>query len=254
MALVLSRLPVTGTELPSMWWLENLSVHETARLFALLNVALADAAIVCWDMKYACNFWRPVTAIHEADTDGNDRTLRDPDWRPLLDTPSFPSCTSGHSTFSGAAAQILSLFFGRDDIGFNNVSGAGKYTRSYSSFSQAAEEAGRSRIYGGIHFEFDNRGGLQSGRAVGQYIFDHFLKRLNKPTAGIAMTQTAFRPCALTMPGLLPGVHSRSVLRHCGTSRPSISIRWKSCYLKRWYGLTTVGSDEKGPELFVKQF
>jgi hypothetical protein len=172
----------------------NLSVHENARLFALLNVALADAAIVCWDMKYACNFWRPVTAIREADTDGNDRTLRDPSWRPLLDTPSFPSCTSGHSTFSGAAAQLLALFFGRDDVGFTNVSGARNYSRTYTSFSQAAEEAGRSRIYGGIHFEFDNRGGLQSGRAVGQYIFDHFLKRLNTPTAGLAMTQTAFRP------------------------------------------------------------
>ncbi len=82
----------------------GLSLHENARLFALLNVALGDAAIVCWDMKFTCNLWRPITAIQEADTDGNDRTTRDPSWRPLLDTPPFPSCTSGHSTFSGAAA------------------------------------------------------------------------------------------------------------------------------------------------------
>jgi hypothetical protein len=172
----------------------NLSMHENARLFALLNVALADAAIVCWDMKYACNFWRPITAIQEADTDGNDQTTRDPRWQPLLDTPPFPSCTSGHSTFSGAAAQMLALFFGRDDIGFTDISGPRRTGRRYASFSQAAEEAGRSRIYAGIHFEFDNRAGLKSGRAVGQYIFDHFLKRVGTPTAAGAVTQTAFRP------------------------------------------------------------
>jgi hypothetical protein len=157
----------------------NLSRQENARLFALLNVALADAAIVCWDMKYACNFWRPVTAIHEADTDGNPQTNRDPTWRPLLETPPFPSCTSGHSTFSGAAAQILFLFFGQDDVGFTDTSGQARVSRTFASFSQAAEEAGRSRIYGGIHFQFDNRGGLESGRAVGQYIFDRYLKPLD---------------------------------------------------------------------------
>jgi hypothetical protein len=174
----------------------NLSVHENARLFTLLNVALADAAIVCWDMKYACNLWRPVTANHEADTDGNDRTTRDPGWRPLLITPPFPSCTSGHSTFSGAAAQMLALFFGRDDIGFADISGIQRSSRIFSSFSQAAEEAGRSRIYGGIHFEFDNQAGLKSGRAVGQYIFDRYLKRLEPPTAASAVAQTAYRPAS----------------------------------------------------------
>jgi hypothetical protein len=176
----------------------NLSLQENARLFALLNVALADAAIVCWDMKYACNFWRPVTAVHVADTDGNPQTTRDPTWRPLLDTPPFPTCTSGHSTFSGAAAQILFLFFGRDDIAFTDTAPRGlspfpesaeekgtvplsdngfglASTRSYASFSQAAEEAGRSRIYAGIHFQFDNRSGLQSGRDLAQYIFDRHM-------------------------------------------------------------------------------
>jgi hypothetical protein len=142
----------------------DLSLNENARLFALLNVALADAAIACWDMKYACNFWRPITAIHEADNDGNDQTTRDPSWRPLLATPPFPSCTSGHSTFSGAAAQMLFLFFGRDDVAFMDTSGGlsahhrrdGRAesaeqkgtvplarTRSFASFSQAAEEAGQ---------------------------------------------------------------------------------------------------------------
>jgi hypothetical protein len=171
----------------------NLSAHDNARLFALLNVALADAAIVCWDMKYACNFWRPITAIREADTDGNDRTNREPTWRSLLNTPPFPSCTSGHSTFSGAAAQVLALFFGRDDIGFTDTSGQPGNARTFTSFSQAAKEAGRSRIYGGIHFEFDNRAGLESGRAVGQYVVDQHLKPDQAPTLTGAVTQTAYR-------------------------------------------------------------
>jgi hypothetical protein len=174
----------------------GLSEHDNARLFALLNVALADAAIACWDMKFACNLWRPVTAIHEADTDGNDRTSSDPAWQPLLDTPPFPSCTSGHSTFSGAAARMLALFFGRDELRFSDTSGAERITRTYTSFSQAADEAGRSRIYGGIHFEFDNRAGLQSGRGIGQYVFDHYLKPDSAPSADNLVAQTTYRPAS----------------------------------------------------------
>ena len=88
------------------------TLEENARLFALLNIALADAAIVCWEGKYLYNFWRPITAIQEADTDGNPLTEADPGWMPLLPTPPFPEYTSGHSTFSGAAATVLAYFFG----------------------------------------------------------------------------------------------------------------------------------------------
>jgi hypothetical protein len=167
----------------------GLSLHENARLFALLNVALADAAIVCWDMKFSCNLWRPITAIQEADTDGNECTTRDPKWRPLLDTPPFPSCTSGHSTFSGAAAQVLALVLGRDTIPFTDTSGVERVSRTYRSFSQAAEEAGRSRIYAGIHFQFDNRAGLESGRAVGRYIVEHYLQPISAPTNNTLATR-----------------------------------------------------------------
>ena len=169
------------------------SVHDNARLFALLNAALADAAVVCWHIKFTCNLWRPITAIHEADTDDNDRTTREPSWRPLLDTPAFPTCTSGHSTFSGAAAEMLALFFGRDAMSFSDTSGAQRAIRTYASFSQAAEEAGRSRIYAGIHFEFDNEAGLKSGRAVARYIFDHHLQPLSASTDGRLAVQTAYR-------------------------------------------------------------
>jgi hypothetical protein len=136
-----------------------------ARLFALLNVALADAAVCCWDCKFKHNFWRPVTAIRAADKDG------DLDWAPLIITPPFPAYVSGHSTFSAAAATVLADFFGGDEFEFESDSdGLKGIKRKFAGFSTAAEEAGRSRIYGGIHWEFDNREGLALGKAVGRHV------------------------------------------------------------------------------------
>jgi hypothetical protein len=106
----------SGTETPPGHWnkiaqqlaqKKSYGILESARLFAALNVALADASIVCWDAKYIYKRWRPITAIRAGDTDGNAATERDPNWTPLLHTPAFPEHTSGHSTFSGAAAVVL---------------------------------------------------------------------------------------------------------------------------------------------------
>jgi membrane-associated phospholipid phosphatase len=95
----------------------------------------------------------------------------DPDWLPLILTPPFPSYVSGHSTFSAAAATVLADFFGRDEIAFATDSdGLPGVKRSFTKFSAAADEAGRSRIYGGIHWEFDNREGLALGRAIGRHV------------------------------------------------------------------------------------
>jgi len=152
------------------------SLDQNARLFALLNIAEADAAIIAWDCKYAFNFWRPITAIPNADIDGNPDTVSDPDWTPLLVTPNFPEYISGHSTFSGAAAAVLAVFFGSDDIAFTTTSeDLPGVSRSYSSFSQAAEEAGMSRIYGGIHFLSANLNGLASGAELGGFVVENFL-------------------------------------------------------------------------------
>lgn len=138
----------------------GLSPLETARLFALLNLALADAAIACWDAKYAYDWWRPITAIRMADTDGNPATESDPTWTPLISTPPFPEHVSGHSTFSAAAATVLAKFHGSDRFSFTLRSdGLFGVTRSYNRFSDAAVEAGLSRIYGGIHFRAANEGG-----------------------------------------------------------------------------------------------
>ncbi|MFL6196974.1 MAG: vanadium-dependent haloperoxidase, partial [Thermoanaerobaculia bacterium] len=154
----------------------HLTLLENARLFTLLALADADAAIVSWDHKYYYSNWRPVTGIQHADTDGNPATTADPAWTPLIATPPFPSYTSGHSTFSSASARVLALFFGTDQISFSTTSdGLPGVTRSFTGLSEAAAEAGQSRVYGGIHWQYDNQAGLASGRALGEHVFFNVL-------------------------------------------------------------------------------
>lgn len=156
----------------------GLDTVQNARLFALLNIALADAAITAWDAKYLYNFWRPITAIRQ----GSAGTPADPGWTSLLVTPAFPSYISGHSTFSAAAATVLAAYFGTDQVPFSSTSDAlPGVTRTFSGFSQAAAEAGQSRIYGGIHYQFDNQAGLRSGQQIGQYVSQNFLGSLVSP-------------------------------------------------------------------------
>jgi membrane-associated phospholipid phosphatase len=181
-----------GTATPPGHWLviaqgvsqqRHLSLLENARLFALLGLTVADAAIVAWDTKYYYNDWRPVTGIQHADTDGNPQTAADPTWEPLIATPPFPSYTSGHSTFSASSARILGLYFGTDAIPFSTTSdGLPGVQRAFSTFSQAAEEAGQSRIYGGIHWQYDNQAGLASGRTLAEHVFFSFLTPVAAPS------------------------------------------------------------------------
>jgi hypothetical protein len=160
---------------------------ETARTFALLNIAMADAGIASWDAKYHHDVWRPIDAIRQADQDGNALTPGDPTWIPLLKTPPFPAYTSGHSTFSGAASAVLTHLFG-NDVSFKSTSDGHLaaeqrpldpsqiVSRDFNSFEEAAEEAGLSRIYGGIHFHFDNTAGLLLGNQVGASVIDRLLR------------------------------------------------------------------------------
>jgi hypothetical protein len=167
------------------------SLPENARLFALLNIALADAGIACWDCKFRFSYWRPITAIRLADRTSNLDTKPDARWQPLLHTPPFPSYTSGHSTFSGAGATILAKFFGTDQMPFSTASDSIPGTiRSYKSFWEAALEAGKSRIYGGIHYECDNRAGLAVGKAVAEEVFR---TRLHPEDASITRSSEARR-------------------------------------------------------------
>ena len=153
------------------------NIIQNARLFALLNAALADSAVVAWYCKYHYNLWRPITAIQEASTDGNKWTVEFPNWTPLLPTPAFPEYISGHSTFGASAAVILINFFGTDNFKFILESDVPQArARLYNSFSSAALENGRSRIYGGIHFEFGNNLGLQAGQTVGGYVYQNIMQ------------------------------------------------------------------------------
>lgn len=190
---VIARFWMSG--IPTLW---NLVAHQVseakgcdllddARLFALLNVALADAQVVGWDMKYHYGFWRPVTAIRNGDQDGNDGTTADAVWESLLPAPAFPEYPSGHSTSCSAAATVLAKFAGTDEFTFVLSSEANPSLppRTFPSFWAAVREAGVSRIYGGIHFNFSNTEGLEAGRSLGRYLFENFMRpRVSEQTDG----------------------------------------------------------------------
>lgn len=159
----------------------RLSTPETARLFALLNLACADAAIACWDTKFHYRTWRPETGIRELETKLNAHMTPKPDFIPLMVTPSFPSYTSGHSTFSAAAARILQRFFGTDDIEFTVISeGLPGAVRHFKKLSECQQEIGMSRLYGGIHVMADNVQGSIAGGKIGDWTFDRALLPLKK--------------------------------------------------------------------------
>ena len=163
---------------------EGNTLEENARLFASLNIAIADALITCWDVKYDYNYWRPITGIRLAADDGDPNTVPDTAWAPLIVTPAHPSYISGHSSVSGAAAAVLADFFGTDNISFTLPSqNPALPARSFTSFSQAAQESADSRLYGGIHWRFDNEVGLDVGNAVGEYVVANFLRPVQREAA-----------------------------------------------------------------------
>lgn len=165
---------------------EGLDLWEQARLFGLLNMALADGYVGSFETKYLYNYWRPVTAIRLAATDGNPDTVADPTWTPLVTTPPIPDHDSAHSVEGGAAAQVLRRFFGRNRIRFETCSltlpaggtcaDASPATRSFTSFSQAAEENGLSRILVGFHFRNAVDDGIEHGRRIGNRAVNLFLR------------------------------------------------------------------------------
>lgn len=148
----------------------------TARLFAALNLSLADSVIAFYDAKYTYRLWRPVTAVRLAGTDGNAETTGDPTWLPLAgNTAPDPSYPGAHSTISAAAADVLARFYG-DNQAFSVTSPAlPGVTRSFTSFSAAEAEAGLSRIYAGQHFRFDHIAGLTLGHRVAGFVLGNAL-------------------------------------------------------------------------------
>jgi PAP2 superfamily len=154
---------------------------QSARTFALLNAAMADAYIAGWDSKFHYDFWRPVTAIRAGADDGNDRTAPDAGFTPFLPTPPVQDHPSTHSALGAAAATVLAHAFGRDDIRFAFASSSalpGHGVREFRSFSSAAAENADSRVYAGLHFRFATVEGLKLGRAIGRHAVTHTLQPL----------------------------------------------------------------------------
>lgn len=187
-------------------------VHENARLFALLNLALADAGISAWDSKYTYAYWRPILGIRQADLDGNPDTdaFQDPTWTPLGGsrsnpfpgesnfTPAFPSYTSGHATFGAAAFKTLANFYQTDDIPFSFISDEwnGVTTdqfgvvrpvreRFFFTLSQAAAENAASRVFNGVHWRFDGAEGVRAGNAIADHVYENLLRPRGRPPQAI---------------------------------------------------------------------
>jgi len=155
----------------------HLTTAQNARLFALLNLTLADGVIAFYDAKYTYNFWRPVTAIRAADTDNNPATGADPNWLPEVGkTGADPSYPGAHGVMSAAGAGVLTAFFGRDPFEFSVTSEVlPGVERSFRTFADAALEASLSRIFGGQHYRFDQTAGERLGRKVADLVVDGFL-------------------------------------------------------------------------------
>ena len=160
----------------------HLTTAQSARLFALLNLTLADGVIAFYDAKYTYTFWRPVTAIRAADTDNNPETLADPNWLPeVINTAPDPSYPGAHAVISAGGAAVLISVLDKDEFDFNVTSEVMPgVERSFERLSAAAEEATLSRIFAGAHFRFDLTTGQRLGREVADFVVDNFLTRRHR--------------------------------------------------------------------------
>ena len=158
-------------------------VGESARMYALVEAALADAQIACWESKYFYQFWRPITAIRLGAQDGNPDTAVDPLWQPLINTPNFPEYPSGHAAISGAISHALRLFFDSDEIKFQMTTTnpmALQKTRMFTRLSQAEDEVVNARVYVGIHYRNSDRAARAQGVRVSNWIFKHYFRPVSK--------------------------------------------------------------------------
>ena len=153
----------------------GLSLADNARLFSMLYLSAADAAICVWDDKEFWSFWRPITAIREADTDGNPATAMDGGWLPLIATPPYPDHPSGHAGISGSIVATLQNFFHTDRIAFSDTN-VGGLTRSWDRLSEAIEEIVDARVWSGIHFRTADEQGHRIGRQVAKFRDHHYFQ------------------------------------------------------------------------------
>ena len=158
------------------------STLDTSRVYALVSLALADAGISAWDQQYdtQIDLWRPVSAITLADTDGNPNTSPVPNWQPLGGSPCFPAFVSGHAEFAAAWSKVMAFIFTDNitfTVGTEDPDVPAGSTRTFTSFSSAANETASSRLWRGVHWDFDNTSGNGSGNEVGTYVVGNALQR-----------------------------------------------------------------------------
>ena len=155
---------------------ERHSLSFNARLFALLNMAMSDAAVAVMETKYEYVFWRPETAIPDADRDGNRWTQADPLFRPFITTPCFPSYGSAHAAASYAGRTVAEALLGDDEREMTLSNPAVPIVLEYTSFEEITEDIDDARVYGGIHFRFDQRAGARQGRKIGDWVVKPHLR------------------------------------------------------------------------------
>lgn len=153
------------------------SLSENARALALINMAISDSLVASFLNKYHYNFWRPETAIHGGDSDGNPNTTSDPTWAPFIVTPCFPSYPSNHGSASNSAAEVMTRIYGDDgfSITLTNVT-LPTIVLHYTSFSQITADISDARVYGGIHYRTDQDAGARLGKAVGKAVYKNNLR------------------------------------------------------------------------------
>ena len=158
----------------------QLSLVETARVFVLVNVSIHDALQTTQASKFVYGVWRPVTAIRAADTDLNPDTDPDSTWLPLITTPPYPAYAGNLATIGASAARALQLVCGTNDVPvavtWSLPGGLPGVTRHFDGFWQAAEEEAMARIYGGIHYRFDQQAGQQVGQSAAEFVFANFMR------------------------------------------------------------------------------
>jgi hypothetical protein len=154
---------------------QRVSLVDNARLFAQVYLTATDALITVWDDKARFSNWRPITAIHEADTDGNPWTRADRDWLPLIATPPYPDHSSGHNGFSGSIVATLQQFFRTDRLSWSDTNNGG-LSRSFTRLSQAIDEIVEVRIWSGIHFRASDEQARQIGEQVARWRARHYFE------------------------------------------------------------------------------
>ena len=169
-----------NTALRDQVGVRKLDIIDAARMFAAVDMSVADAVISIWHSKYLYNFWRPITAIQLAETDGNPATTADPNWAPMLATPPYPEYVSGYSGVIGAYASALQETFQTRHLQLTFTSTAVPGTRVYDSGDEAVQEVVDARIWLGIHFRSADVRGARMGQQVAEWALDRYFRPVDQ--------------------------------------------------------------------------